>query len=514
MNKIKLDNYALRFFVLSCLSGFLLINLLFTFQWRMIHDTPLMVYLSYLIDKYHYIPYKNFFDMNMPGTYFIHLFFGKLFGYSDLSLRIADIIYLSLISLFTWKWIKPLGKFVAWTAIVLFGLFYINFGPSMSMQREYLAILPILIFLYTNDHINFQHHNIIKKPIITNFFIGIAVLIKPQFAILFPLNIIYLLYINKSLSKKEILNKIIFSLIGFLSPILITFIYLLINQALDDFFGIAINYWPLYGQINGEIKIVNNLGDRINDFINYYPKFGGKWYLLIPASIGFYLSLNASNYTNNQKHKIIKILFLSIVFSIYPAISGQYWDYHWLICYFFLLLGSSLLLSTTFKKNNISQLFLITFFVVFLFFNFWENDILKTQLSGELIPAPNGGRVDAITNYLDDNLQPGDVVQPLDWTGGAVHAMLQSNAKLATNFIYDFHFYHHTSNRYIIDLRKEFISQLHLSNPKYIISFEDNHRQIDGSNTSTNFPELDILLKTDYTIDNVYEDTIIYKRNN
>jgi hypothetical protein len=34
-------------------------------RWRMEHDAPVLFYLARLMDQYHYIPYKDFFDINI-----------------------------------------------------------------------------------------------------------------------------------------------------------------------------------------------------------------------------------------------------------------------------------------------------------------------------------------------------------------------------------------------------------------------------------------------------------------
>ena len=85
--------------------------------------------------------------------------------------------------------------------------------------------------------------------------------------------------------------------------------------------------------------------------------------------------------------------------------------------------------------------------------------------------SPKNGRVDEIAVWLDTNLEKGDLVQPLDWVeGGSIHAMLLANAKLATKYMYDYHFYHHISRDYIQKLRDDFIEELKKSNPRYLIS--------------------------------------------
>jgi hypothetical protein len=50
-----------------------------------------------------------------------------------------------------------------------------------------------------------------------------------------------------------------------------------------------------------------------------------------------------------------------------------------------------------------------------------------------------------IASFLERKLKPGDTVQPLDWTGGTLLAMLESHACIATPYVFDFYFYHQTA---------------------------------------------------------------------
>jgi hypothetical protein len=146
--------------------------------------------------------------------------------------------------------------------------------------------------------------------------------------------------------------------------------------------------------------------------------------------------------------------------------------------------------------------------------------LLKTNISYTLNYQKNKDEInrqmfyitDEITNYLKENLKEGDKVQPLDWTGGAVHAMLISNAKIATRFIYDFHFYHHINSPYIIKLKKEFIQGLKQSHPKYIIQVFENRTWPNGPDTSLDFEELNSFLEQNYTIVKEGSGYRIYKK--
>ncbi len=104
------------------------------------------------------------------------------------------------------------------------------------------------------------------------------------------------------------------------------------------------------------------------------------------------------------------------------------------------------------------------------------------------MPPPKDGRVDEIAAFLQSNFKPGDLVQPLDWTGGAVHAMLIARAQLATRFVYDFHFYHHISSPYIQGLRGQFIESMKETRPRFVIQITaDDKPWVSGPDTTREF---------------------------
>jgi hypothetical protein len=83
--------------------------------WRYVHDSPLMIYSGFLVER-GAVPYRDFFDMNMPGTYALMWFMGKVFGWSDLGFRVFDLLYLAVLSFLTFRWIRPSGLLSALAA--------------------------------------------------------------------------------------------------------------------------------------------------------------------------------------------------------------------------------------------------------------------------------------------------------------------------------------------------------------------------------------------------------------
>src|SRR5437016_4095986 len=39
-------------------------------------DSPVMLYMGFLMDRYHEAPYRDWFDMNLPGSYLLFLLLG------------------------------------------------------------------------------------------------------------------------------------------------------------------------------------------------------------------------------------------------------------------------------------------------------------------------------------------------------------------------------------------------------------------------------------------------------
>jgi hypothetical protein len=111
---------------------------------------------------------------------------------------------------------------------------------------------------------------------------------------------------------------------------------------------------------------------------------------------------------------------------------------------------------------------------------------------------PKDGVPDEVNTFLRSHIKQGDSVQPLDWTGGAVHGMLMARAPLATRFMYDFEFYHHVSEPYIQALRREFMSELSAKKPRFVVEVLENKPWPRGSNTTMAFPELTSFLERYY----------------
>lgn len=487
--------------------GFLLITaMVLSLKWRMVHDSPIMLYIAFLMERFDYVPYRDFFDMNMPGTYLINLLVGRVFGYNDTGFRIADLFYLIMILAATRQMMKPLGRQVAFGSAVLFGLVYLGLGPEMSMQREFLLLLPIGAAVYLSTSLPGLHPGV--KAGITGLFFGLAAIIKPHAVVSWPLLMIFQV---RATGQRECCRKTVFgaAALGFAIPVLAGLVYLWQAGALPYYLDIAVNYWPLYGRLNGEHWAISGL-DRVKYLIKGLLTFGYHFLWLLTALLGIYIAFYRSGFSEKQKQHVLLLMGMAALYGVYPAFSGQFWVYHWLpFLYFTVMLSSLCFTDQLWGAARIEKVLPAALVVVVLLFYAYPPKMVSYAKE-----APKDGRVDKIAAYIGPRLKPGDLVQPLDWTGGAVHGMLIARARLATPFIYDFHFYHHVSDNYIQKLRRQFISGFKTSKPRFVIEITAEDKPwVSGPDTTREFPELKRVIEEQYKPVDKGDGFVIYERN-
>jgi hypothetical protein len=277
-------------------------------------------------------------------------------------------------------------------------------------------------------------------------------------------------------------------------------VWLAFTGGLAPFIDIVRNYWPLYAQINGQME-VNTGAARWSFILDRVWRLGGSGLWLIPSLIGMYLV------PQNQKRYAYLLGGLAACYGLYPAFSGQFFPYHYIpFLYFIILLASFCILETKWQPGA----FVILLVIAAL--NIHPSPAFMRQLEGKPI-ATSTDRADEIALFLEKNFEDGDTVQPLDWTGGTLLAMLETRAHIATPYVFDFYFYHHVSEPYIQNLRKDFISDMQRSSPRFIIEVTAIDKPwVTGTDTTREFPELRRFLDENYSITIQKNDYVIYER--
>ncbi len=492
--------------ILAVSGGLFLLNALLSLRWPFRHDPPILLYMTWLMDRFGLVPYRDIFDMNLPGTYAVYALIGRTSGYTDLGVRCVDLGILAGELVLTWLWMKRLGVSIALCGAVLWGLCYLQLGSQVSIQREYLLLLPVLAALVLADRCGESFPS--WSAFGVGLFFGLAALMKPHAAIGLPL---VLLLGEKPRDAGAMPVRTVLALAGFLVPVAVSLVYLWDNGGLAAFMDMARNYWPLYAQLSGEHQTLSGLG-RMRYLWTEFRQLGGFGLWLVPAAFGAYFSLYRAGLADERKRRVVLLIALAFCYGLYPLFSGQFWIYHWLVfLYFTLQLASLCLVDPPPEWSGADRLVPVIVLASVILLHVQGPEGIDSALEGKGVPPVHGGRVEAIASFLSARMRPGDTVQPLDWTGGAVHAMLLSRARLATPFVYDFHFYHHVSSAYIQELRRRFIAALSGARPRFIIQVVAPDKPwVGGEDTTMEFPELASLIASNYAVVSSGQGYIIY----
>jgi len=500
--------------VLTVLSVALLAVAMLSLRWRVVHDLPIMMYLGFLMDRFGYVPYRDFFDFNMPGMHIVSFVIGRTIGYSDLGLRIFDLGYLALILIVTWMYMRKLGVMVGWAGSVLCGVCYLWYGPYQSLQREYILILPLALAVW----IAFSDRPRAwwVKPAGVGLMFGLAATIKLHAAIGLPMVLWYVfrerdVHESATTTSREKLMLATVAVASFLLPLAVMLVYLWVTGALAPFWQIATQYWPLYAGLALTHQTIFGW-TRVLYLIERYAALGGHGLWVMPAVIGMYCALFCVPPGRIQRLRVVLLAGMMVLYSIYPVIAGQFWSYHWLLFqYFVLQVGALCLIELRPELPRVQRVFPVAAFLVVI--------ALKIAAPHEwlfqekyLREVPKGGKVDEIAAFLKANLRPDDTVQPLDWANGAVHGMLIARARIATRFVYAFSFYHHISNPYIKGLRREFLAELERARPRFVIRMLGGFPWVHGLDTTEDFADLDKFIERDYQVAYKGNEFLIYER--
>jgi hypothetical protein len=493
--------------LLVLLTALLIVQAGYSTQWPIAHDEAPLFYEAFLMRAEGLVPYRDLFDFQMPGSFVAYSILGFLSGFDSFRIRILDLTILTALLTITFLALRGFGKTPAFAAAIFFGLKYLQGGPSMSLQREYL----LLIFVALAVWISMRDELTLKHRITLGLLFGLAAVIKPHAAIgLIPILLFDIADMVKRLKLtlptlsplgNAAATSILPAAAGFLVPVSAIIAWLGLTGALTPFISIATNYWPLYSQINGQMEITPGAA-RMSFLMDQTLHLGGNALWLIPAAIGGYL---------NQNKKTYLLAGLALCYAIYPAFSGQFFPYHYIPFIYFIILLASLTFTRSIKSSTFNHALLITFYLLLITLLFPSQTFIRQLENKPIVTSTD--RAKEISRFLEKNLDVarGDTVQPLDWTGGTLLAMLENRARIATPYVFDFYFYHHVSHPYIQELRTDFMSDLQIASPRFIIEITAIDKPwVTGPDTSRDFPELREFLNKNYSVTINKDDYVIY----
>ncbi len=185
-----------------------------TYHWPILWDGQVLHYINFLI-KHGMAPYREIYDMNLPGAYLIDGWQMRLFGPGDLAWRLYDFFLLGAIIVAMIVITLPYDWLAGLIAGVLFALFHAADGPGNAAQRDEIVTMLLL----TGSAFLFQavrsHRAWLLLPV--GACMGLAISVKPTalpFAFALILTTLYVL----KREERPIAGYLAYAILGFAIP--------------------------------------------------------------------------------------------------------------------------------------------------------------------------------------------------------------------------------------------------------------------------------------------------------
>jgi len=446
-----------------------------------------MHYVAWLVAQ-GAVPYRDVFDMNMPGIYLLHLGVISTLGEGDRAWRLFDLAWLGLTAAGLFGFSRRMGDVCSgFTAALLFVLYHLSGGAWRAGQRDFLLALFLVLAAWGAARV--RETDGARAPIVWGgVAAGAGVMLKPH-AALFWIACAAVVALGSRRSS-VIRTLALWCAAGLTVPVLVMG-WLAWRGGAGPFASILTGYvLPLYSHV-GRVSVWGAVRSHV---------FGWEiWSCLIGlALLGFARPLEPPYGTRR---------WLAVLGAVYGvlhfALQGKGWEYHFYPFAVFMCALASMPLAARAKtaepsrwaaahaQNNHLTLAVLVLAV----------SLLVTK-GVDAADAPWIADKERRVASLVRDLQPlaeGGPVQVMDVTGGGVHALLRLHLRQPTRFLYDFHFFHDAADARIQALREEFARDLERGRPTAIVVFKNTWRRR-GYDRLDELPAVTELLARDYRL--------------
>jgi len=464
--------------------------------------------------------YKDAWEVKGPVVHFIYAFSEVIFGNKFISIRIFDLCLVTISAFYLYKILSDnLAKRIAAFLACCYGIsFYPDNWASAQPDGWAAMILPIILYLSMKISDDFS----IIKAVSIGILLCFISLIKP-FYILFILVILpYLLSKKEGKLGADSLKNLSLVAMGAIFGFAILFIYLLLNDGLNDFIDIFILFnlnTHKYVSVGGVEEIKNSL---FSFFISYE-----RGVLTILSIFGLIYKLK--DYKKSTTICIIWVIFSALC----VVIQGKYIYYQFFIFIplIFIMVGHFLQeIGVNFGKKYVPMIMVVILgFIVSNQDRIWNvNQSVKyivgassQQLYYNKFPIVGKDKdvfsssvndIILVSDYLKKSSAEGDMIQV--WGLESVIYFL-SGVKPATKFghLYPFVVGSEKSRE---NYKQEFLGKIITVRPKYIIVTNNDANMLIGKTSKKHLMEfvaLNDFVTNNYKIVKKIGDYEIYKKN-
>lgn len=252
--------------------------------------------------------YVDFIDLKPPLIYYISSLAIKIFGYSEMGIRIFDFIiqYLTCIGLYIFLK-KQAVRFNAFLPPLLYAILYTSLGYTQTLQTESFLAPGLLLIMIFNRNDKFS----ITSAFMTGIIAGCLFSMKFTFGIILP-GLLILDLTQKQNFKHLIFKKYIFVISAFILSVFISFVQLLDPEIYSAYINVLeyLKYYSNMPELN-----TATLTDMLKKTGNF---FGDNFSLFMSFAL-FTGILNYLKSVNREDNYIINfsiVMFFLLLFTV------------------------------------------------------------------------------------------------------------------------------------------------------------------------------------------------------
>ncbi|MBE7466496.1 MAG: hypothetical protein HS116_23750 [Planctomycetes bacterium] len=476
------ERFLLGLFLGAATLVFLLMALL-SLQWEIFWDLMHFHRVAMLMNEHGRVLYRDFFDVNMFGTIFLHAALCRLVGYGDMAWRAVDLVWLLALAAVTWKILVRFCPWSAWVSCLAFSWLYLVQGESQTLQRDYMAVLPLATAVLLALSPTWQAQRPVLQLLAIGMLVGVAATFKPQMGIALPWLALVRAdsdtYFAPGSSWKErsleAFKRWGLTGAGFGLVLGLGVLALAIHGGIFAFWDTVRNYWPVYTQqmFDGAIRTATP-AERQEFFFNALYSFknlNGRQLLILPALLASVAYWDSSGANPNLRATARLLRTCLVLYYLEVLIVGNFHPYSWIPMVYFMIALCSLIFANLpiAVSSNMKRVLTWGTFGCLVWSLWYLPHSFVNQIHGRPPITPWTHRTAEMVAYLKPRLEPNDKIQALDWLGGTERVQTELQADNGTEFLTDVVFFHATSHPYVKLLQQRFLDQMAASPPRFVI---------------------------------------------